>query len=230
MNPIDKKAIVERYVSRAKEFGHGLKVIGEPKDRQFFYYDFMLRADGFTSADSILDVGCCYGDLYDYLQRIGWTGRYLGVDINASLIEAGRAKFPGLDLRVLDLQESPPQETFDWAFSCHVLTNNMQGVDYLVQLEEMLIAMWRCSRKGLLFNLLSPLADFTNPIHARPAFGKVLDIVARLSNRFTLRHDYMPYEFALYVYKNNEVNRDLLIFSEHDATFGSLAALGRREG
>jgi hypothetical protein len=94
----------------------------------------------------------------------------------------------------------------------------------------MLESMWAHCRKGVLFNLLSPLADYTNPIHARPQFGEVLAIITKLTNRFTLRHDYMPFEFALQLYKQNQINRENLIFSEHDKLFENISEAWNKEG
>lgn len=219
MHPIDKKKIIDRYSERAIQFGHGPAAIGEPRDRQAFYYHFMLSADGFGPKDSILDVGCGYGYLYQYLKKSGWSGRYCGLDINPELVAEGVRRDPTADLRVLDIQESEVGDVFDWCFSCHVITSDTEKVAYLDHLREMLEIMWRHCRKGVLFNLLSPLADYTNPIHARPQFGDVLAVTTKLTNRFTVRHDYMPFEFSLQLYKQNEVNRETLIFSENDDLF-----------
>jgi hypothetical protein len=34
-----------------------------------------------------------------------------------------------------------------------------------------------------------------------------------------LRHDYMPFEYAIYAYKDDAIDRSLLIFEKHRATF-----------
>lgn len=222
MHTSDKQKIITRYVERAQCFGHGAAAIGEPKERQAFYYHFMLSVDGFEANDSILDVGCGYGDLLRYLKSTSWTGRYCGIDINPDLVAEGKAREPEADLRVHDIQDKSLGEIFDWCFSCHVITSDTEEMPYLVHLQEMLEHMWAHARKGILFNLLSPLADYTNPIHARPQFSDVLTIVTRLTNRFSLRHDYMPFEFTLQLHKQNQVNRDSLIFSAHDMLFNDI--------
>lgn len=222
MHSKDKQKIIARYIERAERYGHGAAAIGEPKERQAFYYYFMLDADGFDTSDSILDVGCGYGDLLDYLILTDWRGRYCGIDINPVLIDAGRVLRPNADLRVHDIQEESLGETFDWCFSCHVITSDTEAMPYLEHLEAMLTRMWGHARKGVLLNLLSPLADYTNPIHARPSFADVLAIVAKFTNRFALRHDYMPYEFTLQLHKNNEINRDNLVFSAHNVLFDDI--------
>lgn len=229
MHEDDKKKIIERYTARAQEHGHGPIALGEPRYRQAFYYHFMTDADGFGKDDSILDVGCGYGDFHSYLLTEEWSGIYCGIDINASLVEEGQAKTPGIDLRVHDIQEEPLRETFDWAFACHVITSATEQIDYLEHLESMVESMWRHADKGILFNLLSPLADYKNEIHARPAFGDVLDIVSNFTNRFEVKHHYMPFEFSLYLYKENEIDRDKLIFSAFGDLFEDLKKRHKRE-
>ncbi|WP_421954168.1 class I SAM-dependent methyltransferase [Polaromonas sp.] len=219
MHEVDKKVMVERYAQRVKQGGHGPAALGEPKSRQAFYFDFLLQAEGLLSSDSIIDIGCGYGDLYSYLKACGWTGRYTGVDINPELIAEGKRRYPEADLRVVDLQLDSFNESFDWCICCATLTSNTKGTPFEEHLKQMLDLMWAMSRKGLSFNLLSPLADYTNPIHARPAFDVVLPLVSGLTKRFSLRHDYMPFEYAVYAYKDAEINRELLIFSNQNEHF-----------
>lgn len=224
MDDFDKSVIVERYNERASQFGHGPAALGEPKQRQAFYYSRMLPRSEFQVADSILDIGCGYGDLNIYLRSGGWQGRYCGVDINPELIAEGRRRDPEVDLRVHDIQQATLGENFDWCFACHVITSQTEKIAYLDHLRSMLEGMWCHANKGIFFNLLSPLADYTNPIHARPPFADVISIITGLTNRFSLHHDYMPFEYSICAYKENEVNRDLLIFRRHDATYGEIHA------
>lgn len=224
MNPIDKKIILTRYNRRIEKFGHGVMALGEPKSRQAYYFDFLMQADGFFSADSVLDVGSGYGDLCSYLKSRGWKGQYVGVDINPMLIEEGSRRYPGIDLRTMDIQTDRIQQQFDWCFCCGALTSKTEGIPYLVHLEQMMASMWVMSKKGLTLNILSPLADRATDVHARPAFEDILKLIAKLSGRFTLRHDFMPYEYAVYIYKDDAINRELSIFSHYDKYFEKLRA------
>jgi 2-polyprenyl-3-methyl-5-hydroxy-6-metoxy-1,4-benzoquinol methylase len=54
----------------------------------------------------ILDAGCGTGRIADHLADCGHD--VLGVDLDADLISAGRAHYPGLALRQLDLLEVSP--------------------------------------------------------------------------------------------------------------------------
>lgn len=230
MHSIDKETIVARYRDRILKSGHTPASLGEPKGRQGFYFEFLLKFDGLGISDSIVDIGCGYGDLYAFLRSKGWRGEYLGIDIVPDLIEEARRRYPDAKFRVQDIQDDPLSETFDWCISCHALTSDTQGSAFLDHLKDMLLRMWSASRRGVIFNMLSPLADYTNPIHARPPLEFVLGIVTSLTRRFSLRHDYMPFEYAVYAYKNDSIDRELLIFAEHRLRFDAISATWRPEG
>ena len=104
MNEVDKKQLESRYIGRLYSQGAVPAALGEPKRRQNYYFHFLLDAPQFEASDSILDVGCGYGDLFAFLRDRGWRGRYVGIDIVPALIEAGHSKYPGADLRVLDIE------------------------------------------------------------------------------------------------------------------------------
>jgi SAM-dependent methyltransferase len=224
MHENDKRKILERYGERIEKVGHGASAIGEPKQRQAFYFDFLTQVPGLSERDSVLDIGCGYGDLYDFLKLKGWAGNYVGIDINPALISEGRRRYPGTDLRVQDIQENEIGVVTDWCICCHALTSDTEGAPFLQHFESMLNIMWKSCRKGLIFNMLSPLADFTNKVHARPPVSDVLSIVSRLTHRFTLRHDYMPFEYAIYAFKASAINRERLIFSAHDQHFDEVTS------
>lgn len=219
MRENDKQKIISRYSERIERLGHGAPALGEPKRRQGFYFDFLTQVPEFRDGDSVLDIGCGYGDLYGFLRTTGWNGTYIGIDIIPALIDEGRRRYPEAELRVQDIQETPPNVMVDWCICCHALTSNTEGTPFLEHLRSMLGIMWKGCRKGLLFNMLSPLADYTHEVHARPQFSDVVGVVSDLTQRFTLRHDYMPFEYAIYAYKDDSINRDRLIFSALDQHF-----------
>jgi SAM-dependent methyltransferase len=209
----DKSVIIDRYRSRLMDLGEVPGALGEPKCRQSFYYHFLLDSPEAARAKSILDVGCGYGDLGRYLERRGWEGHYVGIDIVPDLIEVGKRRYPKADLRCLDLEHDELDETFDWALAIGSLTSRMEHEDYYKHLESMIAAIWTRVNVGMSFNLFSPHVDFQSPVHFHPDIGRVCEIVARHTRRFTLRNDYMPFEYALFMYREDAVDRDLSIFT-----------------
>lgn len=222
MEKNDKHDLVGRYESRIKALGHGVEVLGEPKNRQWFYFNFITSHDEFLEDDSLLDVGCGYGDLYRFLKSNGYKGKYSGVDLVPGLIKEAQKLEPSVEFRVCDLQNEDVLERYDWASACGVFTGAEREVDFKEHLESMIFNMWSVVDKGLMFNLLSPLADYTHQLHTRLAFGDVIQIVNKFTNRFTFRHDYMPYEYSFALLKENQINEDLLIFEKHNHLFETI--------
>jgi SAM-dependent methyltransferase len=230
MHDIDKDKILARYAKRIEEMGHGAAALGEPKHRQAYFFDILSQVDGLGASDSVVDVGCGYGDFFDFLRSKGWHGNYLGIDINPDLIEEGRRLYPDAELGVIDIQATPLDRVWDWCFCCQALTSATDAIPFIQHFESMLRTMWGMCRKGLVFNVLSPLVDYTHPVHVRPPFDEVLAVVTKLTNRFTVRHDYMPYEYAIYAYKENAIEPDNHVFAAQENHFRDVTSRWRKLG
>ena len=49
---------------------------------------------------SVCDLGCGYGAYLDHLRDAGWEGEYVGIDVTPGMVEAGRARHPGMRFEV----------------------------------------------------------------------------------------------------------------------------------
>ena len=64
----------------------------------------------------ILDVGCGFGHMLDYLQAWNIDAQYTGVDICPEFIDVARQRHPKADFRLLNILETDIEETWDWVF------------------------------------------------------------------------------------------------------------------
>lgn len=215
MDAVDKKLIVERYESRLNKYGFAPQSLGMFKGRQLFRFHFLSQINDFRSQDSVLDVGCGFGDLEPYLRSTGWKGGYCGIDVVPELIREGKEKRPYLDLKLVDLQQEKLQERFDWAFCSGVFNARTIATDPYEHLHSMITIMCELTRKGVAINLLSPHVDYQSDIGFHPEIGHIVRIVASLTRRFTIRHDYMPYEFTVYLYKQQEIYSEANVFQRY---------------
>jgi SAM-dependent methyltransferase len=222
MNEKDKNEIIDRYETRLNKLGAVPQALGWLKGRQVFRFAFLQGIEGLLPEDSIIDVGCAFGDLAPFLTSCGWHGRYLGVDIVPGLIDAGKEKYPELDLRVLDLQAEGLDDQFDWVFCSGALTSETHDVNSYDHLREMLTIFFNICRKGVAVNLLSPLVDYQSEVNFHPVFARTMEIVSGLSRRFVLRHDYMPYEYTLYIYKDDAIIKGSAVFEAHKDLYETL--------
>jgi len=222
MEEKDKQKIIERYEGRLKMYGPVQKSLGWLKGRQRFRFHYLEEIRGFLKKDSVLDIGCGYADLSRHLLENNWKGHYCGIDIVPGLVEEAKKKYPNADVRLFDITQQQLGEQFDWVFSSGALTSKTESIDSYDHLETMLRAMYKLCRKGVAVNFCSPLVEFESDVNFHPDFGKLLGIVTKLTNRFTLRHDYMPYEFTLYLYTDNEINKEANIFASENFYYDKL--------
>src|SRR5690242_20611090 len=100
MDKRDIEIYNNRYNERLSRLGYSPESLGwgGGKERQFLRFKILCEI-GIEKDDSILDVGCGFADLYEYLTITGWSGRYTGVDINGKLLELAREVHNGVDVR-----------------------------------------------------------------------------------------------------------------------------------
>lgn len=148
---------------------------------------------------SVLDVGCGFADFADYLEIRYGDVDYSGVDITADMIAKAKQRHPELNLRHADIMAD------DFTGEADVVTAN--GIFYLLgdnAFEDMcglITKMFSLANMALAFNSLSSWASVQeeNEFYADPA--QVLDFCKTLTMRVTLRHDYLPHDFAVYLFK-----------------------------
>lgn len=73
-----------------------------------------------AEGDRVLDIGCGFGDSTAQLaELVGPTGSALGVDIAPRFIELARAEatLPNVRYEVMDVQATPFEQQFDYAFA-----------------------------------------------------------------------------------------------------------------
>ena len=196
----------EVYEADFAKHGVALASLGVPKGGQETRYRSVLDI-GVRDGDSLLDVGCGFGDLYAYARDRGLKLAYTGIDICAPFIDAARERHPDASFRLGNLLEAPLAERWDWAACIGTLNLKLEGSDSTEYVEEMLRAMFARASRGIAVHFLSTYVDFQNPesYHCDPC--RVFDFAKReLSPRVALRHDAMAYEFTLYVYAETELD------------------------
>jgi len=103
--------------------------------------------DVLRQVDSMLDVGCAAGGFSEIVRVLNPGVRYVGVDISPAFVETARAEHPHSQFLLGDgLNFSTPDGSFDLVHSSGVLHLNLRY-------REMIAAMWRQTRRFLLFDL-----------------------------------------------------------------------------
>jgi len=156
----------------------------------------------------VLDYGCGYGALLDYLRGKGYGCRYLGVDLSPEMVEAA-AKRHAADVRAEFRMGGEIPAGVDYILCSGVFNVRLGRGDeeWRAYLMETLHGFANAARCGFAFNLLTAYADkdrMRPDLHyADPC--RLFDWAKReVSRHVALLHDYGLYEFTLIVRKTLE--------------------------
>lgn len=210
----EKKATIKRYNERLKKYGHDPRTLGWFKGRQPIRFGALSEIGDLNNC-SILDVGCGFGDLYGFLIKRDLNIKYTGYDINQNLITIAKEKYPNARFEVKDILIDATKQKFDYVFSSGVF--NFKLLDNKTFIENMLEKMFEICNKGFATDFMSNYVDFKNEdaYYAKPE--EIFSFCKTLSKRVALRHDYMPFEFCIYTYKNDSINeRNVFKFIDTD--------------
>ncbi len=179
------------YISRfshpdeVKQLGWGSEYSQEKR------FSVLLDVIGFKEDDSVLDVGCGYGDLCKYIQN------YTGIDLRASAIDKAKNKYPGRDFKNCEIYSI--DEKYDWVFASGIFCFDYE---WEKNTNDCIKKMHEISKKGLAFNFLSDLSEGNREIGMKyTKIEEALPIVSSLCKNFTFRHDYLKNDFTVYMYK-----------------------------
>jgi len=186
--------LVEKYGYSPKSLAYS----GEKSQKIKFN---IVTEVGIEDNCSVLDVGCGFGDYFNYLKQRGIKNvKYCGIDISNKIVDFAKEKNSLVNViqgNVLDLSDD---EKYDYVislgFNCVKTGSNWET------LTQVLDKMWKLSKKGIAYNAVSTFSeDSPRKIYfVSPA--KVIDyIMNNLTYKVVFRHDYMPHDFTIFAYK-----------------------------
>ena len=212
MKQIDKDIYNKRYVERYQKFGYSPLSLGWGKNGKQKVRFQILTEIGIKKTSSILDIGCGFGDLFKYLKDVGWSGNYVGLDINDILLKEAIKQYPEINVKNIDILTDELSDNFDFVLSSGVFNAKLKCEDNYNYICYMLQKMFSLCNEGVAVDFLSSYVDFKNEIafHAEPE--TIFKIAKSISKRILIRHDYMPYEFTLYIYKDDDIIKPQQIF------------------
>ncbi len=214
----DKFNTIERYSSRYRVHGYSEKSLGWDKGKQEVRFDVLTSQYDFTGK-SVLDIGCGFGDLNKTLKRkYSNTYSYLGVDIVPDLIceakthyESNKISFIVGDFLSLDFGERCDYVIASGVFNYKLsAANNYEIIDAAIEK-----ALSLC-RDGIAFDFLSDKVDYRleHTFHSAPE--KILEIAYKYSRNIVLRNDYMPFEFSIFIFKDDSFSASNTLFNKYN--------------
>jgi len=151
----------------------------------------LVEISGFSNKDSVLDVGCGYGDLSIYIVN------YTGIDLRQSAISVANSKYND---KFLCKSIYKIKDKFDWVFASGIFSLGYD--EWLKDTTNTIIKMFDTCKKGIAFNCLSSLSNKNiDPDNKFVDINEIVPIISRLTNKFSIRHDYLPNDVTFYLYK-----------------------------
>jgi SAM-dependent methyltransferase len=198
----DDRTVLDFYAQRWEQYGYDTRSlgIGSRESQEIRFATLTQIAD--LQGASILDVGCGFGDLHDFLERKGISVRYAGLDIQPAFIEEARKRHPNDAFTCAGIEEFPSGARFDFVFVSGSFNVKFRD-DQEAWVFRMLRKMFSMAERGVGINLLSTYYD---PGHYRDDMfycspERAFTEAQAITRRVTLRHDYLPHDFTLYLYR-----------------------------
>ena len=211
MNQTEKEKIINRYNTRLNTYGYHPKTLGWDKERHFLRYHVLLD-EWLYDNDSLLDFGCGFGDLYNYIKIKKLKIQYSGIDINDSLVKEGIRNHKGINLKTMDYLKTATAKKYEYIVASGV--HNFKIDDNWNFIKKTFEIFNKTSLKGFAMNFISDKCDtFTDHIyHTNPE--RILELAYKYSNRVILRNDYMPFEFTIFVNKKIDFDQNKTVYQE----------------
>lgn len=177
-------------------------------EAQEIRFEQLVKAIDPSQKFTLIDYGCGYGALFDFIQRKGWDFEYYGIDLIEKMVLAGREthkEFPNAHF-MTDEKDAP---LVDYLLASGIFNVKMDSPyedwqEFVLQTLRRMDAL--CS-KGFSFNLLTKysdadrMAERPDLFFADPLF--FFDFCKRtFSRNVALLHDYGIYDFAILVRKD----------------------------
>ncbi len=147
----------------------------------------------------VLDLGSGLGHFYEYLRERHADVVYTGYDFSERFVAHSQAKYPGALFEVHDVFRDAIPGDFDYVL-CNGIHNLETGSNE-ADVARLLGKAWGAARIGVAFSMLSARAERRTPDRHYYDPLAMLSAALQLTPFVVLRHDYMPHDFTLYVYR-----------------------------
>ncbi len=179
----------------AEKVGWGSKLSQEKRFR-------VLTEIGITDRNSVLDIGCGLGAYVNYFENLKINLKYTGLDINPKMIEGAKKKYPKIEFilgDVFSIKDKINDRSFDYIILSGAL--NLRADNQFKKIERTMFELFKIAKKGIALNFLSMFAEniLANEYYCNPV--DILKIAFTISRKVTLRHEYMPHDFTVYLLK-----------------------------
>jgi SAM-dependent methyltransferase len=199
--PLDGAETSRWYEDKVRRFGYDHRGLGfRSRSSQERRFEALLALGDFDGR-RLLDVGCGFGDLLEFLHARGQRPDYTGIDLCEPMVARCRERFgPGeARFEVGDVLAYEPDAPYDYVVASGIFGLDAAGTRERIgpTLERML--GW--AREGIAANFLSGHAPVPVQDRVYMDASEVLALGLALAPAARLDHSYLPNDFTLHLYK-----------------------------
>ena len=192
------------YTEKVTEFGPTpMGMDWNSQEGQLSRFDQLLKLPDRSKPFSLIDLGCGYGALLDYLKLAGDQVEYCGLDLSEAMIQEAKKLHRDQAGARFELGVSTDRRA-DYVVASGIFnvkqhTSDEAWLEYILETIQQMASM---STRGFAFNLLTSYSDLDRQrpdLHyANPCW--FFDYCKRIFSRHvSLLHDYGLYEFTILV-------------------------------
>ena len=204
-----KNNIIYLYKNLYKKFGISpSSVKARDTKQQYLRFKHLISLVNIKKNDKILDIGCGFGDLSNYLKKNKIYCKYLGVDFIKEFVQVAnklygnkRTKFTNLDI----YKDNFPRN-YDWLILSGVFNDKI--INSKIFMYKLIKKMYLSSKKGIVFNGLNKYVDYEDKKLFYSYPDKILKYCINnlskyviLKTNYQLKKNTIPFEFSVAVFK-----------------------------
>jgi len=183
---------------KAKESSTDCERVEQSRRTQLMRFEAFLQSHEITGS-SILDLGCGSGDLWQYLQHKNIECNYTGFDLSPEMIHRCRERFPDVAFDDGDFVEWGKNKAFDYSIAIGI--HNIKIENGWEVFSEVTKVQFELSNVAAHISILTDrYQGFAPHIQAWRA-EDVLSMALEITPYVVLRHDYLPNDFSITMYK-----------------------------
>lgn len=204
-----QKKLAQYFTEKLEAFGATAKGVDyNGPEAQNIRFEQLVKVINPASPFSVVDYGCGYGAMFDFIQKKGWPFEYYGIDLIEKMVIAGREAHKDFPHAHFTTQESEfPKADYLLAGAIFNIKMETPYAEWRDMVQQTLRRMDALCVKGFSFNMLTSYSD-ADRMEQRPDlfFADPLfffDFCKRnFSRNVALLHDYGIYDFTILVRKD----------------------------
>lgn len=176
-------------------------------------YESFVRAHDLENC-SVLDVGCGAGDFYRHLHKREINSSYTGTDISSNMVSACRNRFPGQIFRHVDIVDLPDNEAYDYVVSFGI--HNIRVDNGWEILQALAARQFQLCKKAAHVSILTDRYEGFAPHIQSWNAERVLSLALSITPCVVLRHDYLPNDFSVTLYREPLIDTQDNLLIDYD--------------